>query len=86
MTADFYLEGGLAPLACEHCGARVRVKKASAMQTSVQWTRSAVAECAEFTASAAGAADGQPNALVATCVKLRDRIERAVRCGELRAG
>ncbi|MEH1126421.1 hypothetical protein [Micromonospora sp. CPCC 206061] len=79
MTADFYLEGGLAPLACEHCGARVRVKKASAMQTSVQWTRAAVSECAEFTG-------GQPNALVATCVKLRDSIERAARCGELRAG
>ncbi|MCW6007655.1 hypothetical protein K1W54_24345 [Micromonospora sp. CPCC 205371] len=79
MTADFYLEGGLVPLACEHCGARVRVKKASAMQTSVQWTRAAVSECAEFTG-------GRPNALVATCVKLRDSIERAVRCGELRAG
>lgn len=87
MTADFYLEGGLVPLECEHCGARVRVKKASPMQTSVQWTRSAVRECAEFAvASAAGDRAARPNALVATCVKLRDSIERAVRCGELRAG
>ncbi|MEJ3750163.1 hypothetical protein WEI85_43755 [Actinomycetes bacterium KLBMP 9797] len=75
-----YLEGGLSPLACGHCGARVRVKKASPMQTSVQWSRCAVRSCAEFEAH-----DG-PNALVHTCTRLRASVEQAVRDGHLGVG
>jgi hypothetical protein len=73
-----YLEGGLTALACGDCGACVRVKKTSPMQTSVQWSRRAVRDCAEF-----AAATDTPNALVPTCTRLRDTIERAVRMGEL---
>jgi hypothetical protein len=75
---QFYLEGGLVALACGSCGARVRVKKTSPMQTSVQWSKRAVQECTEFASAGAG-----PNALVPTCTRLRDTIERAVRRGEL---
>ncbi len=72
-----YLEGGLTGVQCEACGARVRAKKMSPYQTSVQWTAQASRRCAEF-ATAEG-----PSALVPTCVKLRASIERAVREGRL---
>jgi hypothetical protein len=72
-----YLEGGLHDLACEHCGAKVRVKKTSPQQTSVQWTTNAVRECAEFAVTA------RPSALVATCGRLRYSIEQAAREGRL---
>jgi hypothetical protein len=75
-----YLEGGLEDLACDDCGVHVRVKKTSPQHTSVQWSTLAVRGCPEF---AARAADGRPTALVATCAKLRDSIERATREGRL---
>jgi hypothetical protein len=75
-----YLEGGLRELACDGCGARVRVKKSSPRQTSVQWTTRAVRECAEF---ATRVALGETTPLVDTCTTLRDSIERAVREGRL---
>lgn len=75
-----YLDGGLTPLTCDSCGVTVRVKKTSAPQTSVQWTAAAVRGCAEF---ADRAAHGNPTALVATCAKLRDSIDRAGRDGRL---
>jgi len=77
------LEDGLADLACDHCGALVRVKKNSALHTSVQWTVKAADGCAEF---AARRGAGEPSALVATCGRLRDTIERAVSEGRLEAG
>ncbi|HEX8627618.1 MAG TPA: hypothetical protein VF755_05555 [Catenuloplanes sp.] len=75
-----YLEGGLIGLACENCGVRVRVKKSSAQQTSVQWSPAGVRGCAEF---AERTRLGEPSALVATCARLRDSIERAARDGRL---
>jgi hypothetical protein len=75
-----YLESGLTGLACDGCGALVRVKKLSPQHTSVQWSAAAVGRCAEF---AATAALGEPSALVPTCVTLRASIERAVREGRL---
>jgi hypothetical protein len=68
-----YLEGGLSELACESCGARVRVRKTSPAQTSVQWTVPAMARCPEL----AG------RSIVRTCIALRDSIETAVREGWL---
>ena len=72
-----YLEGGLADLACEHCGAKVRVKKTSPQHTSVQWTTQAVRECAEF------AVNARPSALIVGCGRLRDSIDEAAREGRV---
>ncbi len=72
--------GGLRELACDHCGAAVRVKKLSPQHTSVQWSTRSVRQCAEF---AVRAADGRPTALIPTCGQLRDTIERAAREGRL---
>jgi hypothetical protein len=75
-----YLEAGMTPLACDGCGARVEVKKNSALHTSVQWSRAAVSQCAEFSARAAL---GERPPLTETCTTLRTSIERAVRDGRL---
>ena len=75
-----HLEGGLVAVTCGHCGAGVRVKKSSPQQTSVQWNRRAVRECAEFAEKVAA---GGSTALIATCAKLRDSIERAASDGRL---
>jgi hypothetical protein len=74
-----YLEGGLTEISCGHCGARVRARKASPQQTSVQWTTPAARSCARL----AAAAGGRPTALVPTCPELRDSIDGAVREGRL---
>jgi hypothetical protein len=75
-----YLEGGLAELGCARCDARIRARKSSPQQTSVQWTARAARQCAALTAAAAG---GRLTALVPTCPDLRSSIERAVRDGRL---
>jgi hypothetical protein len=75
-----YLEGGLAEVPCGRCAARVRVRKQSPQQTSVQWTARAARQCRELSAAAA---DGRPTALVPTCPDLRASIDRAVREGRL---
>jgi hypothetical protein len=77
-----YLEGGLRELACEGCGALVRVKKSSPQHTSIQWTTRAVRQCAEF---ATRVALGETTALVDGCATLRGTIERAAREGRLEA-
>ena len=71
-----YLEGGLTGIGCDGCGMPVRAGKRSTMQTSVQWSGQA---CALL----AGEAGGRPTALVPTCPKLRESIDRAVREGRL---
>jgi hypothetical protein len=76
------LEGGLREVACDHCGAAVRVKKLSPQHTSVQWSTRSVRQCAEF---AVRSGDGRPTALIPTCGQLRDTIERAAREGLLDA-
>ena len=75
-----YLEGGFAELSCARCDALVRVRKSSAQQTSVQWTRRATQACDVL---ASHAADGQPTALIPACPSLRESIEQAVRDGHL---
>lgn len=71
-----FLEGGLRPVVCD-CGNRVLVKKNSFQHTSVQWTSDAARSCAEF------ASHGGNTALIPTCLRLRDSIEKAVREGVL---
>jgi hypothetical protein len=78
-----YLQGGLRDLACDGCGAHVRVKKSSPQQTSVQWTCQAASRCAEFSARVALGGTAPP---VDTCTTLRDSIDRAVRDGRLDVG
>jgi hypothetical protein len=76
---DEYLSGGLSDVRCDLCGTMVRARKASPMQTSVQWTRAAARSCVRLETAAAG----RPTALVPTCPDLRDSIDRAVREGRL---
>jgi hypothetical protein len=75
-----YLAGGLADLACDQCGAVVRVRKHSLQQTSVQWSLEATGRCEEF---ALRRALGEQTARVMACAKLRETIEHAVRDGRL---
>lgn len=72
-----FLEAGLRPVECLSCGNRVLAKKNSPQHTSVQWTSDAARSCPEF------AANGGRTALIATCLKLRESIEQAVRDGVL---
>jgi hypothetical protein len=74
------LEDRLTEVTCDVCAAHVRVRKSSLAQTTVQWSVPAVRRCTEF------AGQARPSALVATCLALRDSIDRAVREGRLAAG
>jgi len=71
------------PVACARCGASVRVTKFSPQHTSVQWTASAVAACAEFRAHSS---IGTRSALIEGCASLRDSIDAAVASGRLAVG
>jgi hypothetical protein len=75
-----HLYDGLRDLSCDSCGALVRVKKNSQLHTSVQWSVRGVRDCAEF---AARQRTVEPLVPIATCGRLRDTIERAVREGRL---
>jgi len=75
-----FLTSGLTPHDCESCGTRVLVKKNSPKQTSIQWTSEATASCPVFAEQATA---GGSAALLDTCPKLSDSIQRAVRNGEL---
>ena len=68
------------PVECARCGATVEVVKFSPQHTSVQWTATAAASCAEFRARAA---EGTRSALVEGCAALRDSIDAAVASGRL---
>ena len=70
---DEFLVGGMVPVGCD-CGNRVLVKKNSPQHTSVQWL-SDTRNCPELC--------GARLALVPTCLRLRDSIEKAVREGAL---
>ncbi|MDX8049699.1 hypothetical protein SK571_09940 [Lentzea sp. BCCO 10_0798] len=70
---DEFLVGGMVPVGCD-CGNRVLVKKNSPQHTSVQWL-SDTRDCPELCGARA--------ALVPTCLRLRDSIEKAVREGTL---
>jgi len=69
-----------AEVACERCGAVVRVAKFSVQHTSVQWSAEGVLRCAEFSARVA---DGGSSALIATCASLRASIDAAVDDGRV---
>jgi hypothetical protein len=75
-----FLEHGLTPVRCHSCLTEVRVRKASAAQTSVQWSADPAATCPEFAALVAAGAVG---ARIDTCPKLRESIEHAVADGLL---
>jgi hypothetical protein len=82
-TADdkrLYLEVGLAPVLCRHCGTEVLVKKNSPEHTSVQWHGEPSATCPEFAAAVAG---GARSARYLGCPRLKASIAAAVRAGEL---
>jgi hypothetical protein len=68
------------PVGCARCGATVLVAKFSPQHTSVQWTVTATAACAEFRARAA---EGTRSALVEGCGSLRDGIDAALASGRL---
>jgi hypothetical protein len=68
------------PVRCARCGAVVLVAKFSPQHTSVQWTATATASCAEFGARAAPRAGGAP---AEGCCALRDSIDAAVASGRL---
>ena len=75
-----FLEHGLAPVRCHSCLTQVRVRKASAVQTSVQWSSDPAATCPVFAALVAA---GVVGARIDTCPKLRESIEEAVAAGRL---
>jgi hypothetical protein len=70
---DEFLSGGMRPVRCD-CGNQVLVKKNSPQHTSVQWL-SDTSSCPELA--------GPRSALMRTCLRLRDGIEKAVRDGTL---
>jgi hypothetical protein len=74
------------PVRCARCGAAVQVAKFSPQHTSVQWTATAAASCAEFGARAAadtGAGPGTGSALIEGCGALRGSIDSALAAGLL---
>ncbi len=75
-----FLEHGLSPVGCHACPTEVLVRKASAVQTSVQWSADPAATCPEFAALVAA---GEVGARIDTCPKLREAIEDAVAAGRL---
>ncbi|HEY7593220.1 MAG TPA: hypothetical protein VH969_08695 [Actinophytocola sp.] len=75
-----FLDSGLTPVRCHACATEVRVRKASELQTSVQWSADPASTCPEF---AARVAAGELSARIDTCPKLRASIEDAVAAGRL---
>lgn len=73
-----YLSTGLTPVSCALCRTEVLVRKASRMQTSIQWQSSPAESCPEFAAKVAA---GELSARIDTCPRLREAIERAVATG-----
>ena len=75
-----YVEVGMVPIACRHCGTEVLVKKNSNKHTSVQWRTDPVASCPEF----AGAVEqGVLSAQYLGCPRLKASIADAAAAGEL---
>ena len=74
-----YLEGRLVTVACLDCLAEVRVKKNSEHHTSIQWSREAVAHCAEFDRDRASG----ERVIHESCSRLKASIETAFREGRL---
>ena len=77
-----YLEDRMTQVACLDCLARVRVRKASEFQTSIQWDEAAVDACAEFARARAEGGIGLP----VSCARLQASIARAVDEGHVEVG
>lgn len=75
-----YLDGHLVEVACLDCLARVRVRKHSEQQTSIQWSDEAVAACTVF---ARRDAESGGRSVVASCDRMKASIATAVREGRL---
>ncbi|MEO6887187.1 MAG: hypothetical protein ABI232_13015 [Jatrophihabitantaceae bacterium] len=75
-----YVEIGLAPVTCSHCGTQVLVKKNSDRHTSVQWTSDPASSCPEF---AAAVVAGTLSAQFLGCPRLKASIEDAAVSGRL---
>ena len=75
-----FLTGGLVPHDCDSCGTRVLVRKNSPKHTSIQWTTDAASSCPVF---AEQKEQGGSTALLDTCPKLAESIQRAVTRGDL---
>lgn len=73
-----FLTSGLTRHDCDSCGTRVLVKKNSPKHTSIQWTTNAAESCPVF---AEQASTGSSAALLDTCPKLSDSIQRAAANG-----
>jgi hypothetical protein len=73
-----YLTTGLVPVACSTCTTEVLVRKASRMQTSIQYREPPARTCPEF---ADRVAAGELSARIDTCPRLREAIEHAVATG-----
>lgn len=78
-----YTEARLTEVACLDCLARVRVKKNSEHQTSIQWDAGSLAHCTEF-ARAASQPEGRP--IWTSCSRLRSSIDQAVKDGGIQIG
>jgi len=78
-----YTEARLVEVACLDCLAKVRVKKNSEHQTSIQWDADALQHCAEF-GRAASQPEGRP--IREACSRLRSSIEQAVKDGAIEVG
>lgn len=78
-----YTEDRLVEVACLDCLARVRVKKNSDHQTSVQWSAEARSACQELVRRDAG--PGRRDAHQ-PCVRLMASIDDAVRAGAVPVG
>ncbi|GAA1033318.1 MULTISPECIES: ferredoxin [Amycolatopsis] len=66
------------PLRCQHCAARLLVRKSTVHQTSLQWNAEAVEACAELGASP------MPGPALAGCSRLKESLEAEVAAGRLR--
>ncbi|CAJ1587352.1 hypothetical protein [[Mycobacterium] wendilense] len=71
------------PVTCGSCGARVLARKSSWEQTSVQWSRAAMAQCLERRRADEQAASPVRRGLFLVCAPLRASIEAAVLDGAL---
>ena len=72
----------MVPVSCRHCGARVRARKSTWNQTSVQWNAEATALCAER-AEAQKMSGHADRGVFLVCSALSESIVDAVRCGDL---
>ena len=78
-----YTQARLVEVACLDCLAKVRVKKNSEHQTSIQWTADSLQHCAEFN-RAASQPEGRP--IRDACSRLRSSIDQAVKDGTIEVG